>query len=79
MNKLAVLTLLCLGCRTEKGTIQPDTLPDETTSTPEIDGDGDGYTTPEDCNDSDASVNPGVTELCDGIDNNCDGQIDEEC
>lgn len=30
-----------------------------------------------DCNDGDASINPGITETCDGIDNNCNGQIDE--
>ncbi|MFM7202487.1 MAG: MopE-related protein [Myxococcota bacterium] len=30
-----------------------------------------------DCNDADASVTPGKTELCDGKDQNCDGRIDE--
>ncbi|MFZ4749966.1 MAG: MopE-related protein, partial [Phycisphaerales bacterium] len=29
-----------------------------------------------DCNDSNAAVNPGATDLCDGVDNNCDGAID---
>jgi hypothetical protein len=33
-----------------------------------------------DCDDSDPDVNPGMTEVCgDGIDNNCDTQIDEGC
>jgi hypothetical protein len=29
-----------------------------------------------DCNDSIATINPNAQEICDGIDNNCDGQID---
>ncbi len=29
-----------------------------------------------DCNDAVAAINPAATEICDGIDNNCDGQID---
>jgi len=43
-----------------------------------IDWDGDGYTRNEgDCAITDPSINPGVAETCDGIDNNCDGNIDE--
>lgn len=30
-----------------------------------------------DCHDSDSRIHPGVTEVCDTRDNNCDGQIDE--
>jgi hypothetical protein len=32
-----------------------------------------------DCNDSDPDVHPGANEVCDDIDNNCDGQTDEGC
>ncbi|HCH64044.1 MAG TPA: hypothetical protein DFR83_14655, partial [Deltaproteobacteria bacterium] len=42
-----------------------------------VDEDADGFTSQEDCNDSDPAVNPAGTEICDGIDNNCDGVIDE--
>lgn len=30
-----------------------------------------------DCNDSDPNVNPGVREVCDLVDNNCDGEVDD--
>ena len=42
------------------------------------DSDGDGFTELSgDCNDSDASINPRIYEVSDGVDNNCDGFIDE--
>ncbi|MBU0984159.1 MAG: putative metal-binding motif-containing protein [candidate division Zixibacteria bacterium] len=47
---------------------------------PAIDDDGDGYTeTDGDCDDTDPSVNPGAIEVCNGIDDNCDGSVDEGC
>ena len=31
-----------------------------------------------DCDDTSTSVNPGEDEVCDGVDNNCDDEIDED-
>lgn len=40
--------------------------------------DGDGYSTEQgDCNDSDPSIYPGSVEICDQVDNNCNGTVDE--
>ncbi len=47
-----------------------------------IDGDGDGVGTAElggeDCDDQNPDIGPGADELCDGVDNDCDGLIDAE-
>ncbi|MFT5686015.1 MAG: hypothetical protein ACI8RZ_006970 [Myxococcota bacterium] len=42
-----------------------------------VDDDGDGFTTQYDCDDTDAGVFPTADEVCDGVDNNCDGTADE--
>ena len=41
------------------------------------DQDGDGYAPPDDCDDHDDQVYPGAEELCDGLDNDCNGVIDD--
>ncbi|RKG69114.1 hypothetical protein D7V80_09945 [Corallococcus sp. CA054B] len=64
-----------------------------TGSTWYYDGDGDGYGTSQstracsrpsgyagnsgDCNDSNPNIRPGATEVCDNVDNNCNGSVDD--
>lgn len=42
------------------------------------DADGDGFDNTIDCEDFDADANNGAIEVCDGIDNDCDGLVDED-
>jgi len=56
-----LLLLLGLGC-------EPD---------PVLDGDGDGVPDTADCAPAITSVYPGAAEICDAVDNDCDGETDE--
>ena len=44
-----------------------------------VDEDCDGISPPQDCDDGNAAVNPSATEICDGVDNDCDRLTDEGC
>ena len=82
MARLNLLPLVCvialIGCadKSTDATGGLDTQ-DEGTDGGFEDADGDGYMSDEDCDDNDASVNAGSAEVCDGVDNNCDGEVDE--
>jgi len=83
----SLLLLLVMGCDGSKDGDPVDCAIDYF-----IDADGDGVgdepapdcdpaddrvTLDGDCDDDDASIYPGASELCDGLDNNCDGVADE--
>jgi hypothetical protein len=44
---------------------------------PAEDKDQDGFSVDVDCDDNNAAVHPGADEACDGLDNDCNGQIDD--
>ncbi|MEC8379455.1 MAG: MopE-related protein [Myxococcota bacterium] len=69
-NVIFVMAIL-MACRTDTKELVEDGLADP------FDADGDGYSASEDCDDNNPSINASMPEICDGIDNNCDGNVDE--
>lgn len=64
---------------TGEDTNDTDTNDTDTNIDPTIDADGDGFSIEEgDCDDDNTDINPSEDESCgDGLDNNCDGLIDD--
>jgi hypothetical protein len=82
-----LLWLLVPACAPEKKPAKDEPDPADTSPDPAdtgavpLDVDQDGYVAAvaggDDCDDTDAAVNPGATEVCDGVDNDCNGITDE--
>lgn len=71
LSFLATLSTVHMSCRSKAIDVIEDSQEQFQ------DNDFDGFTSDVDCDDNSFSVYPGAIEACDGIDNNCDGQIDE--
>jgi len=56
-----ILSLATIGCSKGEGSA--------------VDADEDGSPEDEDCDDGNPSIYPGAEELCDGLDNDCDGEV----
>ncbi len=66
---LLAFAVVWVGC--------PEEAADDDDTVAQTDADGDGYGADDDCDDTDPAVHPGAEELCDQLDNDCDGVVDD--
>ena len=78
MTRALFTLLLGTGLMLTAACGEEDSKLPEDTDTSSIDADGDGYDADMDCDDSDPEVHPGTDEVCDEVDNDCDGEVDED-
>ncbi|MEE2751097.1 MAG: putative metal-binding motif-containing protein, partial [Myxococcota bacterium] len=81
MRLFVVVLAVLVGCVNDKIVDAEDPVDTEDSAAPDSgeesreDLDGDGYA--DDCDDNNPDVFPGNAETCDGLDNDCNGQIDD--
>ncbi len=66
------MVILLLACATG-----PDTTDSGPVEPPAVDVDRDGAPARDDCDDADPNVRPGASEVCNDVDDDCDGAVDE--
>jgi hypothetical protein len=71
----SVVVLALVGCSDKGDDSGTGGGGDDSNPTAE-DADSDGYAVGDDCNDGNAAINPGAAEICDTVDNDCDGTTD---
>jgi len=77
MKRVALLlaALGWVGCGPSEQS-PPDPTVGSLTPTEAEDADGDGFAVDVDCDDTNADIHPDAIDLCDGVDNDCDLQVD---